>query len=198
MPRPRRPALGTPAPPATTPPDLDTPPEAANRVEIDRQYNHTEGQHPEAQHGQKAENAADNKDDSHDDSNDRGPGDPELPVAQTYGGHVRLLSPRGLREPLPATRPSGQIRGKGGSNKTFGWHGRNVFAICSAHRRPQPGHFDVIPGSSVVEQSAVNRLVAGSNPARGATSKPRRNRGRGPVWSPAFFCGRATESASAD
>jgi len=31
------------------------------------------------------------------------------------------------------------------------------------------GHFDVIPGSSVVEQSAVNRLVAGSNPARGAT-----------------------------
>ena len=28
----------------------------------------------------------------------------------------------------------------------------------------------VIPGSSVVEQAAVNRLVAGSNPARGATA----------------------------
>ena len=30
--------------------------------------------------------------------------------------------------------------------------------------------FGVFPGSSVVEQPAVNRLVAGSNPARGATS----------------------------
>jgi hypothetical protein len=28
----------------------------------------------------------------------------------------------------------------------------------------------VFPGSSVVEQPAVNRLVAGSNPARGANS----------------------------
>ena len=27
----------------------------------------------------------------------------------------------------------------------------------------------MVPGSSVVEQPAVNRLVAGSNPARGAT-----------------------------
>ena len=27
----------------------------------------------------------------------------------------------------------------------------------------------IFPGSSVVEQAAVNRLVAGSNPARGAT-----------------------------
>ena len=31
----------------------------------------------------------------------------------------------------------------------------------------------MIPGSSVVEQAAVNRLVAGSSPARGATI-PRR------------------------
>src|SRR5262245_59705097 len=29
----------------------------------------------------------------------------------------------------------------------------------------------LFPGSSVVEQPAVNRLVAGSNPARGANSK---------------------------
>jgi hypothetical protein len=31
----------------------------------------------------------------------------------------------------------------------------------------------LFPGSSVVEQPAVNRLVAGSNPARGATIKQR-------------------------
>jgi hypothetical protein len=29
----------------------------------------------------------------------------------------------------------------------------------------------VVPGSSAVEQPAVNRLVAGSNPARGAIAK---------------------------
>jgi hypothetical protein len=29
----------------------------------------------------------------------------------------------------------------------------------------------LFPGSSAVEQPAVNRLVAGSNPARGATPK---------------------------
>ncbi len=34
--------------------------------------------------------------------------------------------------------------------------------------RPLPQH-GLFPGSSVVEQPAVNRLVAGSNPARGAT-----------------------------
>src|SRR5215471_6555602 len=38
---------------------------------------------------------------------------------------------------------------------------RRAFVIAAACR--------VFPGSSVVEQPAVNRLVAGSNPARGAT-----------------------------
>jgi hypothetical protein len=34
--------------------------------------------------------------------------------------------------------------------------------------RHRPRCFGLFPGSSVVEQPAVNRLVAGSNPARGA------------------------------
>jgi hypothetical protein len=34
--------------------------------------------------------------------------------------------------------------------------------------RAQPKLLRLFPGSSVVEQPAVNRLVAGSNPARGA------------------------------
>lgn len=38
-----------------------------------------------------------------------------------------------------------------------------VFAIGSLVHNESP-----FPGSSVVEQPAVNRLVAGSNPARGA------------------------------
>ena len=41
----------------------------------------------------------------------------------------------------------------------------NRFCLCYRHR--QHGFF---PGSSVVEQATVNRLVAGSNPARGARS----------------------------
>jgi hypothetical protein len=39
-------------------------------------------------------------------------------------------------------------------------------------REPLP----LFPGSSAVEQPAVNRLVAGSNPARGAKQNQRLNR----------------------
>ena len=41
----------------------------------------------------------------------------------------------------------------------------NRFALCIGFAVGT----DVIPGSSVVEQLTVNQLVAGSNPARGAT-----------------------------
>ena len=54
----------------------------------------------------------------------------------------------------------------------LGWHGANVFAIRTAHRRRARSGADLLPGSSVVEQPAVNRLVAGSNPARGAIFFP--------------------------
>jgi hypothetical protein len=37
--------------------------------------------------------------------------------------------------------------------------------------RVTPEHLASFPGSSAVEQPAVNRLVAGSNPARGAKQK---------------------------
>jgi hypothetical protein len=52
-----------------------------------------------------------------------------------------------------------------GARPNQGWQSRNGFVIGgrSACR-------SVFPGSSAVEQPAVNRLVAGSNPARGATS----------------------------
>ena len=43
----------------------------------------------------------------------------------------------------------------------------NTFDIGRSRRRVI-GRRSVFPGSSVVEQPAVNRLVAGSNPARGA------------------------------
>ena len=50
---------------------------------------------------------------------------------------------------------------------------RNGFVICGFRRASR-----LFPGSSAVEQPAVNRLVAGSNPARGATSiKVRSGRG---------------------
>ena len=53
---------------------------------------------------------------------------------------------------------------------------RRRFVIRLLRGWPLGGEFacsralHVFPGSSVVEQPAVNRLVAGSNPARGATS----------------------------
>jgi hypothetical protein len=54
-----------------------------------------------------------------------------------------------------------------GKNDTFSsktaWQIREAFVIG-----PLTLPFAVIPGSSVVEQSTVNRSVAGSNPARGA------------------------------
>src|SRR5262249_1273454 len=56
----------------------------------------------------------------------------------------------------PARRCAGENRFQ--SHRPFVIR-RNAFAIRG-----------VFPGSSVVEQPAVNRLVAGSNPARGAIS----------------------------
>jgi hypothetical protein len=55
--------------------------------------------------------------------------------------------------------------------RAFGAHGSELSRLCKAvglcYEAPcrSTGLF---PGSSVVEQPAVNRLVAGSNPARGA------------------------------
>ena len=54
--------------------------------------------------------------------------------------------------------------------------GKPQMALCKATGRLlyAPRHAPArapFPGSSVVEQPAVNRLVAGSNPARGANSK---------------------------
>lgn len=44
--------------------------------------------------------------------------------------------------------------------------------FCYTH---QPNRWRLFPGSSAVEQPAVNRLVAGSNPARGAKRNQRLN-----------------------
>src|SRR5947207_12408395 len=51
------------------------------------------------------------------------------------------------------------------------------FVIRSASRTP----FRLFLGSSAVEHSTVNRMVAGSNPARGANTKLNRPRRRGPT-----------------
>ena len=48
-----------------------------------------------------------------------------------------------------------------GTSRFHPWQAESPFVIAGAHTA-------LVPGSSVVEQPAVNRLVAGSNPARGA------------------------------
>ena len=50
-----------------------------------------------------------------------------------------------------------------GAMSDFRFASRSGFVIATLAKR-----FALFPGSSVVEQPAVNRLVAGSNPARGA------------------------------
>ena len=74
------------------------------------------------------------------------------------------------------------------------WHSRNVIkrrhnALSKPQRlcymRFTPEHLASFPGSSAVEQPAVNRLVAGSNPARGASKIndiANRNRSREAAW----------------
>jgi hypothetical protein len=51
------------------------------------------------------------------------------------------------------------------SMKKAEWRFAKLKLVCYRHPRSNEPLF---PGSSVVEQPAVNRLVAGSNPARGA------------------------------
>jgi hypothetical protein len=63
----------------------------------------------------------------------------------------------------PATLRAIAAVGKNQKNAIAALQSRKVFAIGTLVRNEQP-----FPGSSVVEQPAVNRLVAGSNPARGA------------------------------
>src|SRR5450755_2794317 len=58
--------------------------------------------------------------------------------------------------------------------RSRGWVGAAHFPLCKARglcytlARREPLRFRLFLGSSAVEHSTVNRMVAGSNPARGA------------------------------
>lgn len=128
-------------------------------MQVDRKHENTERQHPEAEHGKEPEDARKYERYSNKDPQQRRTGNAYLSIAESYRSH----------ENQPDREYPGQIERKGGDNKTFGLasppslcytHPSSVLAIRRAA--------DLLPGSSVVEQPAVNRLVAGSNPARGA------------------------------
>ena len=131
--------------PAAAPPDFEAAPEPANRVQVDRQHNDTERQHPEAKERQEAQNSEDDQ-------------------------QNRLLSTRGLCRP-PHERPAAT------ADKGKRWREQDIWLAwgkCLCYTQPSSAVAmrriaGLLPGSSVVEQPAVNRLVAGSNPARGAT-----------------------------
>src|SRR3954469_4988489 len=64
-----------------------------------------------------------------------------------------------------------------GHTHILGWRAGTLGKGVTHCYRPSAINAAPFPGSSVVEQPAVNRLVAGSNPARGATlSQKLRNR----------------------
>jgi hypothetical protein len=93
-------------------------------------------------------------------------------------GRTHASAPR----PARAARPN-LITPRAPAAWRFAFHGPFVIARTS---HPLIAMF---PGSSVVEQPAVNRLVAGSNPARGAKQNQRLRGGNGktktskrPVW----------------
>ncbi len=78
-------------------------------------------------------------------------------------------SPEKIRG-IDAPEPESQIRAKGGKNKTFRLAWGQCLCYTQRSSAGASGCFaGLLPGSSVVGQPAVNRLVAGSNPARGAS-----------------------------
>jgi hypothetical protein len=63
----------------------------------------------------------------------------------------------------PVAAPWGALPATGAGPPANDFQSVTGFVICGFHRASR-----LFPGSSAVEQPAVNRLVAGSNPARGA------------------------------
>ena len=66
----------------------------------------------------------------------------------------------------PVAAPWGALPATGAGPPANDFQSVTGFVICGFHRASR-----LFPGSSAVEQPAVNRLVAGSNPARGANSR---------------------------
>lgn len=98
------------------------------------------------------------------------PGSFRSGARSTHSGCGRMpaaLAGAACRCTLPAPRP---LPDCGKVLRQRAWQAAAQFAIRLPPTRCGCPACFVIPGSSVVEQAAVNRLVAGSNPARGATS----------------------------
>src|ERR1700733_9861186 len=90
--------------------------------------------------------------------------------ADSCYGHVAEWLRNGLQNRVPRFN-SGRGLQPSLARRVKGWSGRALRAFIAGPAllyalAAQRGA--VFPGSSVVEQPAVNRLVAGSNPARGA------------------------------
>ncbi len=162
---------GVEARPATRDGHGHAPAGSAHPRAVDGQDHESYGQHPDAEDRQEAEDAA----------CDEGPaehltaqrrarqavGPPEIVVRKAAFGGL-AASGAGVMGPVMGARcPAFNRTGAEKTHRaTIGpWQGRNTCAIRAALTT------SVILGSSVVEQPAVNRLVAGSNPARGANSR---------------------------
>ena len=98
------------------------------------------------------------------------PGRPRIAPTPTANGPRRGCH-AAMRAARPVTRATGRLVARrrcaaapAAAAATSSFASRGAFVIAVA------GCFGLFPGSSVVEQPAVNRLVAGSNPARGAIS----------------------------
>jgi hypothetical protein len=89
--------------------------------------------------------------------------------------HHRPVAPSVIASRRVAQRARGQppamaVSRRGNSRRRRGRNKRFLLMLCRVAKRRNPWVCALFRGSSAVEQPAVNRLVAGSNPARGAST----------------------------
>ena len=155
------------------PPDCKAAAPSARDRKIVRKDEEAERQHPEAENWQKAENATEDK---------------QCAGCHSCDARARHWDPQRAKNQLAVlvinteTLFSGLIRsiflfshpqemGASAANaSSFHFFEKTAWQIGKAFVLPRSRRGQaVIPGSSAVEHSTVNRQVAGSNPARGAS-----------------------------
>ena len=170
-----------------SPPDFRAPTPPPHSRELVGKDQKAERDHPKPEHGQETEASANDKQAADDDSRHLRSWHHELTsedgdrprffavlvfwIIHTAKPRCQLV-PRAHSCAASATYDDHSCGTPYGSHTKMGktTHCRfaNRKSVC--YRQPRSRE-QLFPGSSVVEQPAVNRLVAGSNPARGATLK---------------------------
>jgi hypothetical protein len=157
------------------PPHCDLAAPAPDDGDVDGEHEEPERDHPEAEYGQKAEQAACHEHDAEPDADRARLG--QMPVAVEQAdlmGHAGFRFRAELGPDIGAWgcprnrafRRAWPIRPPRANRAAKLWKAASPFAIYRLTVPPR--HTRYSPVAQLVEQAAVNRWVAGSSPARGA------------------------------